>query len=46
MKNLLHTFASLFAPLRTPDTEEQYLAQDVDAQCLQVRLFALERAQP
>jgi len=46
MKNLLHTFASLFARLRTPSTEEQYLAQAVDAHDLQVRLLALERARP
>jgi hypothetical protein len=31
---------------RTPGIEEQYLAQAVDAQDLQVRVFALARAQP
>jgi len=29
-----------------PSIEEQYLAQAVDAQDLQVRLFALERTRP
>jgi hypothetical protein len=43
MKNLLQTLASLFARLRTPSVEEQYLAQAVDANDLQVRLAALER---
>ena len=43
MKNLLRIFASLFARLRTPSVEEQYLAQAVDAHDLQVRLLALER---
>ena len=46
MKNLLHIHADLFALLRTPSTEEQYLAKAVDAQDLQVRLMALERGRP
>lgn len=46
MKNLLHALTNLLARLRTPSTEEQYLAQAVDAHDLQVRLLALERARP
>jgi len=46
MKNLLHIFANLFAWLRTPSIEEQYLAQAVDAYDPQVRLLVLERARP
>ena len=46
MKNLLHALTSLFARLRTPSTEEQYLAQAVDARDLQVRLLVLERQRP
>ena len=46
MKNLLQIVASLFARLRTPSIEEQYLAQAVDAHDLQVRLLVLERARP
>ncbi|WP_372528375.1 hypothetical protein [Piscinibacter sp.] len=46
MKNLLQSLASLFARRRTPSIEEQYLAQAVDANDLQVRLLALERARP
>jgi len=46
MKNLLQNLANLFARLRTPSIEDQYLAQAVDANDLQVRLFALERARP
>lgn len=46
MKTLLQTLASLFARLRTPSIEEQYLAQSVDANDLQVRLLVLERARP
>ena len=46
MNNLLHIFSNLFARLQTPSVEEQYLAQAVDAQDLQVRLLALERARP
>jgi hypothetical protein len=46
MNNLLHLVATLFARLQTPSVEEQYLAQAVDAQDLQVRLLALERARP
>lgn len=38
--------AKLLARARRPSIEEQYLAQAVDAQDLQVRLSALERAQP
>ena len=46
MKTLLRTLANLLAGRRTPSVEEQYLAQAVDAQDLQVRLLALERARP
>ena len=46
MKTLLRTLANLLAGRRTPSIEEQYLAQAVDAQDLQVRLLALERARP
>ena len=46
MKKLLRTLATLWAGRRTPSVEEQYLAQAVDAQDLQVRLLALERARP
>jgi len=46
MKNLLQIVASLFARLRTPSIEEQYLAQAVDAHDLHVRLLVLERARP
>lgn len=46
MKNLLQRFANLFSRLQTKSIEEQYLAQAVDAQDLQVRLHALERARP
>jgi hypothetical protein len=43
MNNLLQTLANLVARLRTPSIEEQYLAQAVDANDLQVRLIVLER---
>ena len=46
MKNLLQTLARLFTRPRARSVEEQYLAQAVDAQDLQVRLAALERARP
>ena len=46
MKKLLSSLANLLAGRRTPSVEEQYLAQAVDAQDLQVRLLALERARP
>lgn len=46
VKGLLRFLGALLAGRRTPDIEEQYLAQAVDAQDLQVRLFALERARP
>jgi len=46
MKNLLQSLASIFARLRAPSIEEQYLAQAVDANDLQVRLLALERTRP
>lgn len=46
MKNLLQMLMNLFARRRSPSIEEQYLAQAVDAQDLQVRLLALERARP
>jgi hypothetical protein len=46
MKTLLRTLVNLLAWQRTRSIEEQYLAQAVDAQDLQVRLLALERARP
>jgi hypothetical protein len=46
MKNLLQMLVNLFARQHTPSIEERYLAQAVDAQDLQVRLLALERARP
>ena len=46
MKNLLQMFVNLFARRSSPSIEEQYQAQAVDAQDLQVRLAALERARP
>jgi hypothetical protein len=46
MKTLLRTLPSLLAARRSPSIEEQYLAQAADAQDLQVRLLALERARP
>jgi hypothetical protein len=46
MKTLLTTLVNLLAGRCTPSIEEQYLAQAVDAQDLQVRLLALERARP
>ena len=46
MKNLLQMLVNVFARQRTPSIEEQYLAHAVDAQDLQVRLLALERARP
>jgi hypothetical protein len=46
MKTLLRTLLNLLARRRTLSIEEQYLAQSVDAQDLQVRLLALERARP
>lgn len=46
MKILLQRFVNLFSRLQTNSLEEQYLAQAVDAQDLQVRLQALERALP
>jgi hypothetical protein len=46
MKNLLQALASLFTRLRTPNIEEQYLAQAIDASDFEVRLQVLERARP
>lgn len=46
MKTLLRILSSLFVRTRAPSVEEQYLAQAVDAQDLQVRLLVLERARP
>lgn len=45
-QGLLRMLAKVFTPRRTPSIEEQYLAQAVDANDLQVRLAALERARP
>ncbi|MBE0550194.1 MAG: hypothetical protein IH627_21545 [Rubrivivax sp.] len=46
MKNLLQMLANLFSQLQVRSIEERYLAQAVDAQDLEVRLLALERARP
>jgi hypothetical protein len=46
MKTLLRILVNLLVWRRAPSIEEQYLAQAVDAQDLQVRLLALERARP
>jgi hypothetical protein len=46
MKTLLHAIASLLTLRRTASIEEQYLAQAIDANDLEVRLQALERARP
>lgn len=46
MKTLLRALLNLLAERCTPRVEEQYLAQAVNAQDLQVRLLALERARP
>lgn len=44
MKILMLTIVSLLRRRHTPNLEERYLAQAVDAQDLEVRLLALERA--
>lgn len=44
MQVLLKALERLFASLRPPGVEEQYLAQAVDASELEVRLQALERS--
>lgn len=46
MKTILKTLVNLLVQRRVPSIEEQYLAQAVDAQDLQVRLLVLERARP
>ncbi len=46
MKTLLQAIASLLTRWRAPSTEEQYLAQAIDANDFEVRLQALERARP
>jgi hypothetical protein len=46
MKNLSLMLVNLWRRLQTSSLEEQYLAQAVDVQDLQVRLFALDRARP
>ena len=46
MKTLLRILANLLVPPHAPRIEEQYLAQAVDAQDLQVRLLVLERSRP
>ena len=46
MKNLLQMLVNLFSQLQARSIEERYLAQAVDAQDLEVRLLALERARP
>jgi hypothetical protein len=44
MKTLLQMIANLFSRWQTLSLEERYLARAVDAQDLEVRLLALERA--
>lgn len=44
MKTLLQMIANLFSRRETLSLEEHCLAQAVDAQDLEVRLLALERA--
>jgi hypothetical protein len=46
MKILLKALRHLFARMRTPSAEEQYLAQAIDANELEVRLRVLERGRP
>ena len=46
MKNLMQMLVNLFSRLQARSIEERYLAQAADAQDLQVRLLALERARP
>lgn len=46
MKTLLQAIASLLTLRRTTSIEEQYLAQAIDANDLEVRLQSLERARP
>ena len=46
MKTLLKILVNLLVSRRTPSIEEQYLARAVDAQDLDARLLALERARP
>jgi hypothetical protein len=46
MENLLQRFINLFARRRNLSLAEQYLAQAIDAQDLEVRLQVLERARP
>jgi hypothetical protein len=46
MKTLLQAIAGLLTRRRILSIEEQYLAQAIDANDLEVRLQALERARP
>lgn len=46
MKTLLQMLANLIRRRQPGSIEERYLAQAVDAQDLEVRLLALERARP
>jgi Protein of unknown function (DUF3563) len=46
MKNLLRMVVNLFNRAPTRGSDDRYLAQAVDAQDLEVRLRALERARP
>ena len=46
MKKLLQMLMNLLRRTQTRSIEERYLAQAVDAQDLEVRLLALERARP
>lgn len=46
MKTLLQMISNRLHWLRPRSIEERYLAQAVDAQDLEVRLLALERARP
>jgi hypothetical protein len=46
VKNLLQMLVNFFGRAQSRSIEERYLAQAVDAQDLEVRLRALERAKP
>jgi hypothetical protein len=46
MKTLLQMITNLVRRRQQRSIEERYLAQAVDAQDLEVRLLALERARP
>ena len=46
MNKLLQMLVNLISRMQNRSIEERYLAQAVDAQDLEVRLLALERARP